>query len=133
MVSLALSWCLLLCGGLVNQANAMQQMLPAATALDEIVLSKTDLTEKVPPCHGQQGDTEVDSASLTAAHDNCSGCETQATQLDPLSLPAMVLLVSWLNVTEIWSVKQPANNWFAHSPPPRPSVPLYLRKNLLLI
>lgn len=133
MVSLALSWCLLLCGGLVNQAKAMEHMLPAASALNDTVLSETKLTEDVPPCHGQQAVAKDDSGGKSALHDNCSGCETPATQLDPLSLPAMVLLVSWLHVTEIWSVKQPFNNWFAHSPPPRPSVPLYLRKNLLLI
>ncbi|WP_019675165.1 hypothetical protein [Arsukibacterium perlucidum] len=127
MVSLALSWCLLLCSGLVNQAHAKVNDHPQQSVAQ---LATT------PPCHGQlpvSGIDDTELPTLTAQHDNCSGCDTQATQLDPLSLPAMVLLVSWLHVAEIWPVNQPANNWFAQAPPPRPSVPLYLRKNLLLI
>lgn len=127
MVSLALSWCLLLCGGLVNQAQA--------TAAEHSLLSEPALVAKTPPCHGETAVASGDITALTttAQHDNCSGCDTQATQLDPLSLPALVLLVSWLHVAEIWPASEPANNWFAQAPPPRPSVPLYLRKNLLLI
>ncbi|KKO45431.1 hypothetical protein WG68_10275 [Arsukibacterium ikkense] len=125
MVSLALSWCLLLCAGLVNQAHA--------EVAEHSQVPTSVLTEKTPPCHSQQAQTNMDAAELTAQHDNCSGCDTQATQLDPLSLPALVLLVSWLHITEIWPSNEPVNNWFAQAPPPRPSVPLYLRKNLLLI
>ncbi|WP_213999564.1 hypothetical protein [Arsukibacterium sp.] len=127
MVSLALSWCLLLCDGLVNQAHA--------EATDHQQQSVAQLAT-TPPCHGQLPPTSVDGTELpplTAQHDNCSGCDTQATQLDPLSLPALILLVSWLHPADIWPAIEPANNWFAQAPPPRPSVPLYLRKSLLLI
>lgn len=125
MVSLALSWCILLCNGLVNQAYAVAdypQHAAAATA--------------TPPCHGAislHDAPENGSVPLNSTHDNCSGCDSQATQLDPLSLPAVVLSVSWLQVTELWPGTVRAVDNFALAPPPRPSVPLYLRKNLLLI
>ncbi|SNY52377.1 hypothetical protein SAMN06297280_2097 [Arsukibacterium tuosuense] len=133
MVSLALSWCLLLCGSLSSGINAGVNDPAHAMGTEHSQHAATVLSEKTPPCHSQPVLTGVDATGLTAQHDNCSGCDTQATQLDPLSLPAMVLFVSWVHVSEIWPVNEPANNWFAQAPPPRPSVPLYLRKNLLLI
>ena len=125
MVSLALSWCLLLCNGLVNQAYAVADSPQHAAA-----------ATTTPPCHGVTSlndAPENSSPSLSSTHDNCSGCDSQATQLDPLSLPAVVLSVSWLQVTELWPGTVHAVDNFALAPPPRPSVPLYLRKNLLLI
>jgi hypothetical protein len=125
MVSLALSWCLLLCNGLVNQAYAAADYPQHAAETSEAL-----------PCHAaiSLNDTsENDSLPLNSSHDNCSGCDSQATQLDPLSLPAVVLSVSWLQVTELWPGTVRAVDNFALAPPPRPSVPLYLRKNLLLI
>lgn len=127
MVSLALSWCLLLCGSFSSPAHA---------AAAEHSQQSAALVATTPPCHGQLPLSSVDDTAqptISAQHDNCSGCETQATQLDPLSLPALVLLVSWLHTADIWPASERANNWFAQAPPPRPSVPLYLRKNLLLI
>ncbi|MDX1536890.1 hypothetical protein [Arsukibacterium sp.] len=125
MVSLALSWCLLLCNGLVNQAYAAADYPQHAVESSE-----------TPPCHGAISLTDAPengSLPLNSTHDNCSGCDSQATQLDPLSLPAVILSVSWLQVTELWPGTVHAVDNFALAPPPRPSVPLYLRKNLLLI
>jgi hypothetical protein len=125
MVSLALSWCLLLCGGLVNQAHA--QAVAYSPNSETVQLTET------PPCHGKQALAATDISGSNTLHDNCSGCESQATQLDPLSLPAMIILVSWLHTADIWLVSQTVDTWLVQAPPPRPAVPLYLRKNLLLI
>ena len=116
MVSLAFSWCLMLCSGLTNEAYA---------------------ADTPPPCHSQvvadTGHEMAAPAMLDSEHDNCAGCDNQATQLDPLSLPAVILRGSWQPATDIWPVKEPTERFLALAAPPRPSVPLYLRKNLLLI
>jgi hypothetical protein len=113
MVSIAFAWCLALCSGVTNYAYA---------------------ADAVPPCHGQSVSADDSLALLLdVKHDNCTGCDNQATPLDKLSLPAVILFVSWQPVTDIWPQSTAADVWFAHTPPPRSSVPLYLRKNLLLI
>jgi hypothetical protein len=117
MVSLAFSWCLALCSGLANPAYAAAAELP--------------------PCHSMKatnvGPDMHSAASLDIEHDTCTGCDNQATPLDKLSLPAVILFVSWQPVRDIWPQSTAADVWFAFTPPPHPSVPLYLRKNLLLI
>lgn len=136
MVSLALSWCLLLCSGLSSGlSSGLTNPADAERTEHSQQYVASQLTE-TPPCHGAAGhsnDETLAAATLTAQHDNCSGCDTQATQLDPLSLPVLVLLVSWLHTADIWPVSERDDTWIAQAPPPRPSVPLYLRKNLLLI
>ncbi|MDX1678532.1 hypothetical protein [Arsukibacterium sp.] len=125
MVSLMLSWCLMLCNGLVSNAYAAADAsLSVATAT------------ATPPCHGTPGLSKVaaDDSSILQSTDNyCAGCDSQATQLDPLSLPAVVLSVSWLQVADNWPRVIRVVDSFALTPPPRPAVPLYLRKSLLLI
>ncbi|WP_189481240.1 hypothetical protein [Alishewanella tabrizica] len=127
LISLAFSWCLLLCQNLAQAAPA---------SIDSLQSSQTTTT---PSCHSQQPtvlEHQVESKGefthlLITEH--CSGCDNQAATPDAISLAMVGLLVSWASLPDAIIPASTIPVIALTTPPPRTAVPLYLAKNLLLI
>ena len=118
LISLAFSWCLMLCQNVAQAAT----LTPASTA-----------EHSLPPCHSQSATTDTAAVSTGHGDSNCSGCDSQAAHIEPLSLPLLAALVSW----QPWLTALPASNAIPlsllHTPPPKRRLPLYLAINQLRI
>lgn len=127
LISLAFSWCLLLCQNLA-------QATPASTG--SLHSSQTAAT---PPCHSQQP-TVLQQQVASEGHftsslltEHCSGCDNQAATPDAISLAMVGILVSWAGLPDAIVPASAIPVIALATPPPRTAVPLYLTKNLLLI
>lgn len=119
LISLAFSWCLMLCQNLALAAPVQNNSATSQVA--------------TPPCHSQPASqlTEAGSHKLTVEH--CSGCDNQAAAAEPLVLAFAAVLVTWQGAAQLqWPLTAQVHLAF-EMPPPRSGVPLYLAKNLLLI
>lgn len=124
ILSLAFSWCLILCQNLAQAAFVM----PSDTL---------HAMPETPPCHSPLPDLatelapELSIATLNAEH--CSGCDSQAAAAEPVLLAFAAVLVTWQGAAQLqWPSTAQVHLAF-EMPPPRSGVPLYLAKNLLLI
>lgn len=127
LISLAFSWCVLLCQNLAQAAPV---------SLDSLQSSQTHAT---PPCHSQQPtvlehqiESEGEFTPLVIT-EHCSGCDNQAATPDAISLAMVGLLVSWAGLPDAIIPASTIPVIALATPPPRTAVPLYLAKNLLLI
>jgi len=121
LLSLAFSWCLMLC----------QNLAQATTVLPTDVTYVAPVTA-TPPCHSQVASTEIEQTT-TLLTQHCSGCDNQAAAAEPLSLAFAAVLISWQGMAQLTLPVSAIPAIALHTPPPRPRVPLYLAKNLLLI
>lgn len=127
LISLAFSWCLLLCQNLAQAAPASMAELHSSHATT------------TPPCHSQQptvlqqqvaSEGHVSSSLIT---EHCSGCDNQGATPDAISLAMVGILVSWVGLPDAIVPATAIPVIALATPPPRTAVPLYLAKNLLLI
>ena len=119
LLSLAFSWCLMLC----------QNLAQATTVLPADVTYAAPAT---PPCHSQAASTEAEQTT-TLLTQHCAGCDNQAAAAEPLSLAYAAVLSSWQGMAQLMLPVSTIPAIALHTPPLRPRVPLYLAKNLLLI
>ncbi|WP_333608620.1 hypothetical protein [Arsukibacterium sp.] len=134
MVSLAFSWCMMFCSGLMQLATAAESATPDRVAA----------APALPPCHSRMSVAPMDATdtvgqlvngnSTLITDDSCFGCESAAVTIAALELPPLLL---WLEaVTALTLDSLPAQQhslYLAQGPPYPRTTPLYLQKSLLLI
>ncbi|MCC5452715.1 hypothetical protein LMJ53_13385 [Rheinheimera sp. UJ51] len=121
LVSLAFSWCLMLC----------QNVAQAASATTE--------AHSLPPCHSQpthfSAEQLDETAPAPAVHnvEHCSGCDQQAASAEPLQLALSAIFISWQTLPKQLypSLSIPVSQ--LATPPPKPRLPLFLSVNQLRI
>lgn len=119
MISLAFSWCALLC----------QNVAQAAVSHDKVS------GVAMPPCHSMAVSETAEPAAGVSGHDSdtCSGCDTLAVNSVAIELPVLCLLALPLAPGAVQYPMQ-ANGFYPVQEPPYPrTTPLYIQKSALLI
>ncbi len=122
LVSLAFSWCLVLC-----QKVAQAAMVTSAA-----------MEQTTPPCHSaasrdDAAEIPLLSSQQLASQQHCSGCDNQAASAEPVQLAFSAIFITWQKLlpVELLSSVIPASQ--LHTPPPKLRLPLYLAINQLRI
>ncbi|MCF4010369.1 hypothetical protein [Rheinheimera sp. UJ63] len=122
LVSLAFSWCLMLC----------QNVAQAAT------VTSAAMEQTTPPCHSAVNRDDAAEMPLLSiqplsSQQHCAGCDNQAASAEPVQLAFSAIFITWqkLPAVEFLPTAIPASQ--LHTPPPKPRLPLYLSNNQLRI